>query len=51
MPQNVRIHPQRELISLWLGWRGKSPLSEAERQQLLADAERWIAGLKQFLHP
>jgi hypothetical protein len=29
---------------------GKEPLSEAERQQLLADAERLIARLKQFLH-
>jgi hypothetical protein len=29
---------------------GKEPLSEAEMQQLLADAERLIARLKQFLH-
>ena len=29
---------------------GKEPLSEAEMQQLLVDAERLIARLKQFLH-
>lgn len=29
---------------------GKKPLSEAEMQQLLADAERLIVRLKQFLH-
>jgi hypothetical protein len=29
---------------------GKKPLSEAEMQQLLPDAERSIARLRQFLH-
>ncbi|HID61479.1 MAG TPA: HEPN domain-containing protein [Anaerolineae bacterium] len=40
----------------WVDYRpfkqlaGKKPLSEAEMQQLLADTERLIARLKQFLH-